>query len=90
MFKIKNYMYSAIVSDIFLSGMEIITTLCNKMTFFYLIYKRYIMAKLILPRSKNVEQHIFRIETRIFSNNFKEAINYGNLYTVLAGCVKLT
>ena len=47
------------------------------------------MAKLILPRSKNVEQHIFRIETRIFCKNFKEAINYGNLYNVLAGCVKL-
>ena len=50
----------------------------DKMTFFYLIYKRYIMAKLILPRSKNVEQHIFRIETRMFSKNFKEPVNYGN------------
>ena len=90
MFKIKNCMYPAMISDIFLPGNEIITTLCNRMTFFYFIYKRYIMAKLILPTSKNLEQHIFRIETRNFSNNFKEPINYGNLNTVLAGCVKLT
>ena len=48
------------------------------------------MTKLILPRCKNVEQHVFRIETRIFPKNFKETINYGILYTVLAGCAKLT
>ena len=59
-FKIKNGMSPAIISDIFLPGTEIIMTLWNKMTFFYLPYKQYIMAKviLILPRSKNVEQHI--------------------------------
>ena len=34
MFKIKNDISSAIVSDIFLPGTEIITTLCNEMTFF--------------------------------------------------------
>ena len=36
MFKIKNSMNPAMVSDTFLPGREIITTLCNKMTFFTL------------------------------------------------------
>ena len=74
MFKIKNDMSSAIVSDIFLPGAEIITTLCNEMTFFYILYKLsftfYVMAKLILSRCKNVEQHISRTKTRIFPENF--------------------
>ena len=70
MFKIENGISPAIVSDIFWPGTEIITTICNKMTFFYLLYKRYIMGKLFLPRCKNVEQHIYKIETRIFSKNF--------------------
>ena len=50
MFKIKNGMSSAIISDIFLPGTKIITTLRNKMTFFYLLHKRYIMPlKIYLP-----------------------------------------
>ena len=35
MFKIENGISPAIVSDIFLPGTEIITTICNKMTFFF-------------------------------------------------------
>ena len=37
MFRIKNDMSPAIVSDIFLHGTEIITTLRNKVTFLYLL-----------------------------------------------------
>ena len=59
-----------IVSHIYLPGMEIITTLCNKMIFSYLLYKRYIMTKLILLRCKNMEQRVFRIKTRIFFKSF--------------------
>ena len=55
MFKIKNAMSSAIVSDRFLPETEIIKTLSNKMTFFYPLYK---WQKLIFPRCKNVEEHI--------------------------------
>ena len=36
MFKIKDCMNPAMVSDTFLPGREIITTLCNKMVFFTL------------------------------------------------------
>ena len=63
-------MSPAIVSHIYLPGMEIITTLCNKMIFSYLLYKRYIMTKLILLRCKNMEQRVFRIKTRIFFKSF--------------------
>ena len=59
-----------IVSHIYLPGMEIITTLCNKMIFSYLLYKRHIMTKLILLRCKNMEQRVFRIKTRIFFKSF--------------------
>ena len=43
-FQIKNGMSSVIVSHLFLNKTEIITALRNKMTFFYLLYERYIMA----------------------------------------------
>ena len=52
MFKIKNGMFPAIVSDIFMSETEIIKTWFNKMTFFYPLNK---WQKLIFPRCKNEE-----------------------------------
>ena len=58
MFKIKNGMSPAIVSDIFLPETEIIKTLCNKMAFFYLLYK---WQKRIFPRCKNLEEHALKL-----------------------------
>ena len=65
-FKIKRGMSSAIVSDIFLHGAEIIKTFATKWLFLNL----YTNGKTYLSYMYNVEQHIYIIETRIFSKNF--------------------
>ena len=71
MFKTKNDMSLAIYSDEFLRGTEIITTLRNKMIFFYLLCERYIITmKAYLTKVKKFGTLYLQTLTRIFSKNF--------------------
>ena len=76
MFRIKNGMSPAIVSDIFLRGTEIITTLRNKMTFLYLLYERYIVSvKLILTTISDIKYLPFtRFPCRVNSAKVKRIL----------------